>query len=126
MRQYRKYFQDYYGIKLNKNYDIHHIDLNHENNQISNLMILPKKLHNKYHILINSTNFTGDIFCKTFNAKIHSNIVNGDNYNLYMSQQLIEVLYECNKWYDYKLYLDGEILNIHNIELGCNNVSNAS
>ena len=84
MKQYRKYFQDYYGIKLNKNYDIHHIDLNHENNQISNLMILPKKLHNKYHILINSTNFTGDIFCKTFNAKIHSNIINGDNYNLYI------------------------------------------
>ena len=75
MKQYRKYFQDYYGIKLNKNYDIHHIDLNHENNQISNLMILPKKLHNKYHILINSTNFTGDIFF-TFNMISLFNFLN--------------------------------------------------
>lgn len=117
MKDYRKLYKKHYGIGFGKNFDIHHIDLNHENNDINNLMILPKKLHHEYHLLLNAVNYQENIFQKTFNAKIHSNIVNGDNYNLMMAKQLISVLEECNKWYDYKLYLDGVIPNIHKIKL---------
>lgn len=51
---YRKYFKEYYGIDFSSKYDIHHIDLNHNNNSIKNLMILPKDLHHKYHFYLES------------------------------------------------------------------------
>lgn len=117
MKNYRKYFKDYYGINFSEDYDIHHIDLNHDNNDINNLMLLPKVLHSKYHMLLNLTMSVCDTFTKTFNSKIHSNAICGDNYNLNACKQLIEILEECNKWYDYKLFLNKEIPNIHNIEV---------
>ena len=117
MKDYRKIFKKHYGVSFGSEYEIHHIDLNHDNNEISNLMILPKRLHHQYHFLLNSINYQESIFNKTFNAKIHSNSINGDNYNLAMIESFIPVLQECNKWYDYKMYLNGEIPNIHGINL---------
>lgn len=46
---YRKYYKDYYSIEFGREFDIHHIDRNRENNDISNLILLPKTLHQKYH-----------------------------------------------------------------------------
>ena len=53
---YRKYYENYYGVKIPKGYEIHHIDLNHENNDINNLVSLPRKLHRKLHFYINAIN----------------------------------------------------------------------
>jgi hypothetical protein len=44
VREYRKYYEHSIGIKLNKNFDVHHIDLNKKNNDILNLVAMPKKL----------------------------------------------------------------------------------
>ena len=52
---YRKVFKDYYSIDFNNDYEIHHIDFNRDNNDISNLLLLPKNLHAEYHGIINST-----------------------------------------------------------------------
>ena len=49
LKDYRKKFKRYYGLEFGKDYQIHHIDLNHNNNDINNLMIIPKELHEKYH-----------------------------------------------------------------------------
>lgn len=117
MKDYRKLFKESYNINFNKNYEIHHIDLNHENNSIDNLMILPKNLHSQYHYLLNAVGNMDDVFIVTFYSKIHGSCINGDNYNLSMCEELIKVLRECNKWYDYKLYLEGKLPNIHNIEV---------
>lgn len=113
MKNYRKMFKKYYGIEFDDKYEIHHIDLNHENNDISNLMILPKKLHHQYHFLLGHIVCQDGILNKTFDAKIHSTVLQGDNYNLMMIENFIPILQECNKWYDYKLYLEGIIPNIH-------------
>lgn len=116
IKKYRSFYKKYYKIDFDNNFDIHHIDLNHDNNDINNLMLLPKKLHNKYHWLLNSVNNDdNNIFQKTFNSIIQSSILNGDNYNLKSIKELVEVIQECNIWYDYKLYLDGTIPNVHNI-----------
>ena len=40
-----------YGLEIQKGYDLHHIDLNCENNHILNLIAIPRKLHQKYHQL---------------------------------------------------------------------------
>lgn len=46
---YRKKYKDYFKIQISQEYDIHHIDFNHENNDIENLLLLPKKLHQRLH-----------------------------------------------------------------------------
>ncbi len=46
---YRKKYKDYFKIQFGKEYDIHHIDFNHKNNDIDNLLLLPKDLHRRLH-----------------------------------------------------------------------------
>lgn len=48
---FRKYYCNETGIKLNSSIHIHHIDKNRKNNHISNLVNLPGKFHIKYHKL---------------------------------------------------------------------------
>ena len=116
-KNYRELFKEYYHIEFSSNYDIHHIDLNHNNNDIDNLMILPKKLHQQYHNLLNSINYEEDIFLKKFSARINGNSVNSNNYNISMIEEFIPVFQKCNMWFDYKMYLDGILPNIHNFKL---------
>ena len=49
MESYRKFYEKKLNIKIPKGYEIHHIDENRKNNQINNLVMLPKELHKKYH-----------------------------------------------------------------------------
>lgn len=112
---YRKYYEQYYGIKIPAQYDIHHMDLNRDNNSIDNLLLLPKDVHHRYHFCLNATR--GDIKEKRINVEIRGNIANENNYDMEMVENLIYAIRECNKWYDYKMYLDGIIGNIHNIIL---------
>lgn len=53
MRGYRKIYSDHYGFKFGSEYAIHHIDGNRKNNDIKNLLLLPSKLHNRYHFYKN-------------------------------------------------------------------------
>lgn len=46
---YRKKYKEYYGIDFDKTFDVHHIDLDRNNNEIDNLILLPKNLHEQYH-----------------------------------------------------------------------------
>ena len=113
---YRRKFEKYYGIKIPKGYDIHHIDLNHENNDISNLLLLPRELHSQYHNALYDCRF-GDIKLVT---KIIGSIEPGYMCNPYIKgivNRFVDVYTECQKWKDYKMYLDGRIDNIHNITL---------
>lgn len=118
MENYRQKYMSEYGILPSKDYEIYHIDLNHSNNDMNNLVLLPKQLHHKYHSLLKCVeNIEGDIFSKCLNAEIHSSVFCGDQFNLEMIKELADTLQECNKWYDYKLYLEGKLPNIHNIIL---------
>lgn len=46
---YRRLYEKHYGIKIPPEYDVHHIDFNHDNDEIENLILLPKKLHQRLH-----------------------------------------------------------------------------
>lgn len=114
---YREKFRKHYNINFSNEYDIHHIDLNHNNDDIDNLMILPKKLHHQYHFYIN--NFEKNTDNKSIlnlNCKINGTFspLYKETLNCYA---LANVIIECNKWYDYLLYLKHLIPNIHNIKL---------
>lgn len=52
MQDYRKKYKDHYGIEFGRDYVVHHIDKNRENNDISNLILLPNRLHSKFHCVI--------------------------------------------------------------------------
>lgn len=46
---YNKLYKNYYNIGFGEEYVIHHIDENRKNNNISNLILLPRELHAEYH-----------------------------------------------------------------------------
>ena len=116
MKDYRKLFKKHYNIEFSSNFVVHHIDLNHENNDINNLMILPKKLHQKYHFLLTTLNVDKSSIVK-FETRITGNCANTNTYRINMIEKLAEVLTMCNMWYDYKLYMDKKIPNIHDLEV---------
>lgn len=47
---YRQLYKDHYGIEFGPEMAVHHIDFNRDNNSIDNLLLLPNKLHAKYHV----------------------------------------------------------------------------
>ena len=46
---YRKLYESYSGKPIPKDYDVHHIDANRENNEENNLIALPKDFHSALH-----------------------------------------------------------------------------
>lgn len=46
---YRNLYEKHYNLKIPKNWEIHHIDSNRNNNDINNLIMMPKKLHRALH-----------------------------------------------------------------------------
>lgn len=49
LKDYCLKYKRYYGIDFDENFVVHHIDENRNNNDISNLLLLPTDVHSKYH-----------------------------------------------------------------------------
>lgn len=115
MKSYRKLYKEHFNVEFGKDYEIHHIDGNRENNNIENLLLLPRKLHQEYHKAVynlkNLTDFETDIpknlCCGNMNGYIFDNL-----------KSFMDISSECQKWVEYKAYLRGQIPNIHHISLG--------
>lgn len=93
---YRKKYELYYGIKLTTDCVIHHIDFDRTNNEIENLLLLPRKLHAKYHFILNvigATQGFADLSLRNFNTS---------DYNLLIFKELPEIIFECKKWLRFK------------------------
>lgn len=58
---YKKILSDALGgIRWDtEEYEVHHINHNREDNRVSNLLLLPKKMHRKYHYLMNMIQYGG-------------------------------------------------------------------
>lgn len=96
---YRKFYKDYYGIDFDKNYDIHHIDFNHDNNDISNLILLPRELHQKYHELVQQLAFFKD-FKRFTICKMNT------TYTADILTEFAQVLKEISPWVARQEYLE--------------------
>ena len=46
---YRKKYEELLNLILSNEEEIHHLDMDRENNNINNLVAIPKKLHKQYH-----------------------------------------------------------------------------
>ena len=108
---YRKYYEEFTNTKLNPDFDVHHIDGDKDNNDISNLVALPKNIHSEYHRLKNIE--------LNLNTDLKSILDNGHKHNEFALSQafhFVKIHSECNKWMDYKMYLLDYIPNIHNLK----------
>lgn len=111
LKDYRLKYKRYYDIDFDDDYVVHHIDEDRTNNDISNLVLLPKKLHSKYHFQ------KSIIESQSLVTTITGNGLHGQSYYLTCLESFMDTLRECNQWYDYKLYLEGVLPNIHRLSL---------
>lgn len=92
----RQYYKDYFGIDFGDEYVIHHMDCNSENNDISNLLLMPKKLHSKYNMIISGLGANkGEI---TIDFKITEQCGHIPMYNYNSMKQLCETMIEIDEW----------------------------
>ncbi len=108
---HKKKYEEYFGLKLSELFDVHHIDGNRGNNDIDNLLALPKGTHQKYHelkLVIDSLKIQTEIPTGIF----------GHGYSEYAIKMLSEfglIYKECLKWQSYKQFLLGNIPNVYNL-----------
>jgi hypothetical protein len=96
---YRRKFKEHYGLEFGKNYVIHHIDGNHDNNSIDNLMVIPRGLHSGYHSLkacVLSFEDSDYEIKSLGQARWHQKV----------AEKFWSFYSECCKWYEFKLFLD--------------------
>lgn len=103
---YRKYYKDYYGISFPETMHIHHIDGNRSNNNIENLVLLPSKVHQDYHLIESdfkmcfyNSNPTFFYFATCQNIVCTISKIEMNN-----------LMTELNCWYDLKIQYDNELL----------------
>lgn len=103
---YRKLYEKELNTKIPKGFDIHHIDFNHDNNEMENLLMLPKALHQKLHSISVPA-------LDSFRTTPRRNIFEtGFTANNILINELIGyqgLLLEINEWSDYKFYLQGDL-----------------
>lgn len=110
MENYRRKYIKHYGdelrrigIKFGNGYIIHHIDGDRNNNDIRNLLMLPRYLHSKYHA------HKSKVENISMPLEIHGNRFNAYSMDIAEIKEFLEILEECNRWHDLKTRMDAEI-----------------
>lgn len=98
---YRKIYEDYFGIEIPESFDIHHIDCNHSNNEIDNLIMLPKELHQRYHNALQQLEIIDGR--ASIPAKIN---IDCESFHTKEMIELCNVLREIDKWGAFRLNLE--------------------
>ena len=105
LKDYRAKYKRYYNIDFDSDYVIHHIDFDRSNNDIKNLLLLPKELHQRYHFYLSamcgSDWKSGKVEMKT---KISYDLMPYTNDEYIYG--FLETVKECRKWLQYKDGLD--------------------
>lgn len=93
---YRKFYEEQTKKKVPKNFEIHHIDENRNNNSIENLVAIPFDLHQKIHLWV-----TNDNIDLSFSNRIDIEILN-------LSYEILKWETICNElieWLYFREYL---------------------
>lgn len=104
LKNYRTKYKRYYDIDFDKDYAIHHIDGNRDNNDIGNLLLLPRSLHNKFHMCFNGVllELNGDFSMEK--------VIKLRSYSITSLLHLAEAMDEIEKWVKWKQYNYDEYL----------------
>lgn len=96
---YRDFYQDVMQIKLPSDFHVHHINERRGDNDLNNLVALPRELHERYHNLKNDIHFiNGDFQLGAIPYYEINNII--DFFTCYR---------ECMEWIDKRNYHAFEI-----------------
>lgn len=102
---YRKFYNQALNVNVSSSFDIHHIDFDRKNNAITNLVALPRQLHQDYHTALKGIDLDHVPVKLTGNCSMHIS----DLYNY------LELYMECNRWVDYRNHYLIGLPNIHNL-----------
>lgn len=100
---YRERYKKHYKINFGKEYDIHHIDFDRNNNSISNLLLLPKTLHLKYHAYKKEYDI---VISSGLSLKLNYNSTMQRNLQLYCQEKLLDIVSEIQDWIMMKFFED--------------------
>lgn len=98
MKRYKKLYEKETGKEVPVGFEVHHIDEDKSNNDILNLVAIPKKLHKEYHrwnYADMQITMTGPKSC----------FERGRGHNLYIMRDLVtfvNVVEEINLWIDFR------------------------
>lgn len=104
---YRKLYEQKCNIKIPNDYEIHHIDFNRKNNDIMNLVMLPKNLHNAYHSTLEkykALSYKPNIELQSsmdFGYLINKYILDND---IDIIRDFIDIWYQCVEYVDLRNY----------------------
>lgn len=115
---YRKIYENAIGREIPKGWEIHHIDRNRENNNISNLVAMPRDFHKEYHSRLDKVTEAEQFFPL---QKELTGCGNGINYAhisaLHKAEkEFVDIFYKCAAFIDYRDYLLGLLPDIHGID----------
>lgn len=100
-RYYRRKYNNAIGQKLSIKFDIHHLDNNWQNIEITNLVALPKDLHTSLHKYCSDLVYVNNQYYIPFNGKDH---------NYKFKKAIID---EVTRWIFYRNYRLGlEVMNL--------------
>lgn len=108
---YRKYYEKELKCKIPKGWHIHHIDLDRNNNEINNLVAIPKKLHEEFHrVHYEFTHFS--------EYKIEEIVCSYPSF--YGYRDVLSQFTECiNRYYNIKKQIDCFITHRMSKQFGC-------
>ena len=95
---YRQYYKEYYGIEFGKGFAVHHIDMNRENNEISNLLLIPSTIHNKFHL----SSYVYEYGCKSIHPNLKGLNASFLNYEIEMLKVYLDSIIAIQEWLGYK------------------------
>lgn len=98
LKNYREKYKRYFNINFDQRYVIHHIDLDRTNNDISNLLLLPRELHEKYHLILNALSVCPEKPKADGFLDVRLSNIEMTNYSFVLFEMLPEVIKECQKW----------------------------
>ena len=93
-KDYRAIYKEFYDIEFDSSFVIHHIDFDRTNNDIDNLILLPRGLHSKYHQVIREIQGTS----KSENPLIDLKITTDMFYRRFAYEDLAEVVTKIGDW----------------------------
>ena len=107
---YRKIYELETKTKVPDDFDIHHLDFNRDNNNISNLVALPRDLHSKFHKTYNDLHIPDKIDLIPTDS-FRTGII---NICVQSMAEYEKVYNEVISWITYRDYLMGILPNIYN------------
>ena len=90
---YRQLYKNRYGIDFGAEMAVHHIDFDRSNNDIDNLLLMPKGLLAKYNFCLNALGAKAGVL--NLDCKI---ALEGNGYERAMLRNLVDALDEIDKW----------------------------